>query len=105
MTAVIGAVIVLGSTAAAQGAIAGPAPSAIVSVPCNTPALISAISDASSGRSTRSRAAPADRRRYGRDQVVPGGMAGTRASRAMTSWLTASGRRPSVATVSVATVS
>jgi predicted outer membrane repeat protein len=50
-TAVIGAVIVLGSTAAAQGAMAKPTTnSAIVSVPCNTPALISAISDASSGQ-------------------------------------------------------
>jgi predicted outer membrane repeat protein len=49
-TAVIGAVIVLGSTAAAQGAMAKPRPSAVVSVPCNTPALISAISDASSGQ-------------------------------------------------------
>jgi hypothetical protein len=49
-TAVIGAVIVLGSTAAAQGAMAGPAPGAIVSVPCNTPALVSAVSDASSGQ-------------------------------------------------------
>jgi predicted outer membrane repeat protein len=50
-TAVIGAVIVLGSTAAAQGAMAGPTTGpAIVSVPCNTPALMSAISDASSGQ-------------------------------------------------------
>jgi predicted outer membrane repeat protein len=49
-TAVIGAVIVLGSTAVAQGAMAKPTPSAIVSVPCNTPALISALSDASSGQ-------------------------------------------------------
>jgi predicted outer membrane repeat protein len=47
-TAVIGAAIVLGSTAAAQGAMAGPAPSAVVSVACNTPALMSALSDASS---------------------------------------------------------
>ena len=46
----IGAVIVLGSTAAAQGAMAKPTPSGIVSVPCNTPALISAIDDASSGQ-------------------------------------------------------
>ena len=45
----IGAVIVLGSTAAAQGAMAGPAPSGIVIVPCNTPALISALSGASNG--------------------------------------------------------
>src|ERR1700684_818734 len=50
-TAVIGAVIVLGSTAAAQGAMAKGMPaSAIVPVPCSTPALISAISDASSGQ-------------------------------------------------------
>jgi predicted outer membrane repeat protein len=48
-TAVIGAVIVLGSAAAAQGAMAGPAPSGIVIVPCNTPALISALSGASNG--------------------------------------------------------
>jgi predicted outer membrane repeat protein len=42
-------VIILGSTAAAQGALATPAPGGIVTVPCNTPALISAISGASSG--------------------------------------------------------
>ena len=46
----IGAVIVLGSTAAAQGAMAGPTTGANVSVPCNTTALMSAISDASSGQ-------------------------------------------------------
>jgi hypothetical protein len=49
-TAVIGAVVVLGSTAAAQGAMAGPAPSGIVSVACNTPALISAVAGASYGQ-------------------------------------------------------
>jgi predicted outer membrane repeat protein len=49
-TAVIGAVIALGSTAAAQGAMAGPTTGAVVSVPCNTTALMSAISDASSGQ-------------------------------------------------------
>jgi hypothetical protein len=49
-TAVIGAVIVLGSTAAAQRAMANPAPSGIVSVACNTPALISAVADASYGQ-------------------------------------------------------
>jgi predicted outer membrane repeat protein len=48
-TAVIGAVIVLGSTAAAQGAMAKPAPSGIVSVACNTPALVSAFAGASNG--------------------------------------------------------
>jgi hypothetical protein len=48
-TAAIGAVIVLGSTAAAQGAMAKPAPSGIVTVPCNTPAPISALSAASYG--------------------------------------------------------
>ena len=48
-TAVIGAVIVLGSTAAAHGAIASPVHAGTVSVSCNTPALISAISGASSG--------------------------------------------------------
>jgi len=48
-TAVIGAVIVLGSTAAAQGAMAKPMPRGIVSVPCQTPALMSAISGARSG--------------------------------------------------------
>jgi hypothetical protein len=48
-TAVIGAVIVLGSTAAAQGAMAKPTPGGIVSVPCNTPALIAAVADASYG--------------------------------------------------------
>jgi predicted outer membrane repeat protein len=47
---VIGAVIALGSTAAAQGAMAGPTTGAVVSVPCNTTALISAVSDASSGQ-------------------------------------------------------
>jgi hypothetical protein len=52
-TAVIGAVIVLGSTAAAQGAPARPAHAGTVSVPCNTPALISAISGASSGEKLR----------------------------------------------------
>jgi hypothetical protein len=46
-TAVIGAVIVLGSTAAAQGAMAKGTPGGIVTVPCDTPALISAIADAS----------------------------------------------------------
>jgi len=46
---VIGAVLVLGSTAAAQGAMAKPAPSGIVSVACNTPALISAVAGASYG--------------------------------------------------------
>ena len=45
----IGAVIVLGSTAAAQGAMAKPAPSGIVSVACNTPALVSAFAGASNG--------------------------------------------------------
>jgi predicted outer membrane repeat protein len=49
-TAVIGAVVVLGSTAAAQGAMAGPAPSGIVSVACNTPALMSAVGGASYGQ-------------------------------------------------------
>jgi predicted outer membrane repeat protein len=49
-TAVIGAVMVLGSTAAAQGAMAGPAPSGIVSVACNTPALMSAVASASYGQ-------------------------------------------------------
>jgi predicted outer membrane repeat protein len=49
-TAVIGAVIVLGSTAAAQGAMAGPTGAAIVSVPCNPTALASAIGNASSGQ-------------------------------------------------------
>ena len=49
-TAVIGAMIVLGSTAAAQGAMAKPMPSGIVSVPCQTPALVSAISGARSGQ-------------------------------------------------------
>ncbi len=44
----IGAVIVLGSTAA-QGALAGPVHGGTVSVPCSTPALISAISGAGSG--------------------------------------------------------
>jgi hypothetical protein len=48
-TAVIGAVIILGSTAAAQGAMARPVHGGTVSVPCKTPALISAISGASSG--------------------------------------------------------
>jgi predicted outer membrane repeat protein len=48
-TAVIGAVIVLGSAAAGQGAMAKPVPGGVVSVPCNTPALISAIADASGG--------------------------------------------------------
>jgi predicted outer membrane repeat protein len=48
-TAVIGAVVVLGSAAAAQGAMAGSAPSGIVSVACNTPALISAFASASNG--------------------------------------------------------
>jgi predicted outer membrane repeat protein len=48
-TAAIGAVIVLGSTAAAQGAMATPTPSSIVTVPCNTPALTSALSGASNG--------------------------------------------------------
>jgi hypothetical protein len=48
-TAVIGAVIVLGSTAATQGAMAKPVHGGIVSVPCRTPALISAIAGASSG--------------------------------------------------------
>jgi len=48
-TAVIGAVIVLGAAAAAQGAMAKPVPGGIVSVPCHTPALISAISGAISG--------------------------------------------------------
>jgi hypothetical protein len=47
---VIGAVIVLGSTAAAQGAMAGPTGAAIVSVPCNPTALASAIGNASSGQ-------------------------------------------------------
>jgi predicted outer membrane repeat protein len=46
---VIGAVIVLGSAATAQGAMAMPAPSGIVSVQCNTPALMSALSGASYG--------------------------------------------------------
>jgi hypothetical protein len=50
-TAVIGAVVVLGSAAAAQGAMAGQAPSSgIVFVACNTPALISAVADASYGQ-------------------------------------------------------
>jgi predicted outer membrane repeat protein len=49
-TAVIGAVIVLGSAAAAPGAMAKPTTSAIVPVPCNTPALISAINNASGGQ-------------------------------------------------------
>jgi predicted outer membrane repeat protein len=48
-TAAIGAVIVLGSTVATQGAMATPAPSSIVTVPCNTPALTSALSGASNG--------------------------------------------------------
>jgi predicted outer membrane repeat protein len=48
-TAVIGAVIALGSTAAAQGAMAKPTTSSIVAVPCNTPALASALSGASNG--------------------------------------------------------
>jgi hypothetical protein len=48
-TALIGAVIVLGSTAAAQGAMAKPTPSGIVTVPCNTPALMAAFSDPSNG--------------------------------------------------------
>jgi len=52
-TAVIGAVIVLGSTAAVQGAMAKPVHAGTVSVPCNTPALISAISGASSGEKLR----------------------------------------------------
>ena len=47
-TAVIGAVLVLGSTAAAQRAMAKPV-HGTVSVPCTTPALISAISGAISG--------------------------------------------------------
>ena len=45
-TAVIGAVIVLGSTGATQGAMAKPVHGGIVSVPCHTPALISAIAGA-----------------------------------------------------------
>ena len=45
----IGAVIVLTSTAAAQGAMAKPVHGGIVSVACKTAALISAISGASSG--------------------------------------------------------
>jgi hypothetical protein len=48
-TAAIGAVIVLGSTAAAQGAMARPVRGGAVPVPCNTPALISAIAGAGSG--------------------------------------------------------
>ena len=48
-TAIIGAVIVLGSTAAAQGAMAKAAPGGIVYVPCQTPALISALASTSSG--------------------------------------------------------
>jgi hypothetical protein len=44
-TAVVGAVIVLGSTAASQEAMAKPVPGT-VSVPCHTPALISAIAGA-----------------------------------------------------------
>jgi predicted outer membrane repeat protein len=48
-TALIGAVIALGSTAAAQGAMAGPTTSGIVTVPCNTKALTSALSGASNG--------------------------------------------------------
>src|ERR1700683_3083288 len=48
-TALIGAVIALGSTAAAQGARAGPTTSGIVTVPCNTKALTSALSGASNG--------------------------------------------------------
>jgi predicted outer membrane repeat protein len=51
--AAIGAVIVLGSTAVAQGAMAKPTPSGIVTVPCNTPALIAALSDPSSGDTLR----------------------------------------------------
>jgi hypothetical protein len=48
-TAVIGAVIILGSTAAARGAMARTVHGGTVSVPCKTPALMSAISGASSG--------------------------------------------------------
>src|ERR1700683_1429023 len=48
-TALIGAVIVLGSTAAAQGAMAKPTSSSIMVVPCNTPALMAAFSDPSNG--------------------------------------------------------
>jgi polymorphic membrane protein len=48
-TALIGAVIALGSAAAAQGALATPTTSSIVVVPCNTPALTSALSGASNG--------------------------------------------------------
>jgi predicted outer membrane repeat protein len=49
-TAVIGAVVVLGSATAAQGAMAGSAPGGIVSVACNTPALMSAVAGASYGQ-------------------------------------------------------
>jgi predicted outer membrane repeat protein len=45
----VGAVIALGSAAAAQGAMAGPTTSGIVVVPCNTKALTSALSSASNG--------------------------------------------------------
>ena len=48
-TAVIGAVIVLAGTAVARGAMAMPMPGGIVSVPCNTQALTSAIAGAMSG--------------------------------------------------------
>src|ERR1700677_543992 len=49
-TAVIGAVIVLGSTAVAQGAMAKGMPtSGVVTVPCSTPALIGALTDPSNG--------------------------------------------------------
>jgi predicted outer membrane repeat protein len=49
-TALIGTVIVLGSAAAAQGAMAKGTPGGIVTVPCSTPALISALSSASYGQ-------------------------------------------------------
>jgi|HubBroStandDraft_6_1064221.scaffolds.fasta_scaffold138142_3 hypothetical protein len=52
-TAVIGAVIVLGAAAAAQGAMASPVHAGTVSVACTTPALISAISGASNGEKLR----------------------------------------------------
>jgi hypothetical protein len=52
-TVVISAAIVLGSTAAAQGAMARPVHGGTVSVACKTAALISAISGASSGEKLR----------------------------------------------------
>jgi predicted outer membrane repeat protein len=48
-TVLIGVVIALGSTAAPRAAMAGPTTSGIVTVPCNTPALTSALSGASNG--------------------------------------------------------